>query len=151
MSSPFRNALSVLLMAVAVGAAAVAPAHSTHDHPGDFVGSWITWAGTSPGGAPPLCRRLEVTAAGADTRDGAWDAPGWDGFVSGAVTAGGGSPVLRGEWRDGQIAGAFALTLHGHDAFDGTFAGAGVQGTQRLHGVRTRGEAAPALPCRFAE
>ncbi|HEX6912731.1 MAG TPA: hypothetical protein VF142_20155 [Longimicrobium sp.] len=149
MTSPFRSVLSALLIALAVGAAAVAPAHITQDRPGDFVGSWITWAGTAEGGALPLCRRLQVTAGGAHTRDGAWDAPGWKGLVSGAVTAKDGSPVWRGEWRDGQIAGTFALTLRGRDAFEGTFAGAGLEGTQRWHGVRTRGEAAPALPCRF--
>lgn len=151
MSSPFRSVFSVLLIGVALAAAAMAPAHSTRDGSQDFVGTWITWAGTAEGGAPPMCRRLHVRPDGPATRGGAWDAPGWRGLVNGAVTAAAGQPVWRGEWRDGQIAGTFALTLRGRDALEGTFAGAGLPGTQRWNGVRDHGGPAPALPCRFAK
>lgn len=151
MSTSRRSLFSILLIGIALAAAAVAPAHSTRDGAEDFVGTWITWADTPEGGERPVCRRLHVRPDGPAARDGAWDAPGWSGLVNGAVTAAAGHPEWRGEWRDGQIAGTFALTLRGRDALEGTFAGAGVAGTQRWNGVRDLGEVAPAVPCRFVK
>jgi hypothetical protein len=148
MSTPFRSAFAVLLIGMALAAAAVAPAHSTDDGDHDFMGTWITWAG-GEGGGQPVCRRLYVTADGPATRDGAWDAPGWNGLVNGTLdTVEAGRPQWRGEWRDGQIAGTFALTLRADDAFEGTFAGAGLP-TERWRGRRDTGAEAPDVPCRF--
>jgi hypothetical protein len=145
MSTSFRSAFAVLLIGMALAAAALAPAHDRADGGHDFIGSWITWAGGADG-ETPVCRRLHVTADG----DGAWDAPGWNGLVNGKVErAGDGHPVWRGEWRDGQIAGTFALTLRGDDVVEGTFAGAGLSAQQPLRGRRDTGRGLADVPCRF--
>lgn len=148
MNTPIRSAFAVLIIGLALAAAAVAPAHSTDDGAHDFMGTWITWPGAQPG-VQPVCRRLYVTAEGPASRDGAWDAPGWNGLVNGILdTAAGGRPVWRGEWRDGQIAGTFALTLREGDAIEGTFAGAGLPEAQHWIGRRDTGQP-PRVPCVF--
>jgi len=149
MSTSFRSAFAVLMIGMALAAAAVAPAHRTGAGGDDFMGTWITWAGSETGD-PPVCRRLYVTADGPATRDGAWDAPGWNGLVNGALhTSRDGQPAWRGEWRDGQISGTFDLTLRADDAFEGTFAGAGLPRAQHWRGRRADGGASPDVPCRF--
>jgi hypothetical protein len=148
MSTSFRSVFAVLLIVVALAAAAVAPAHSTGDGGHDFVGTWITWP-VAVSGETPQCRRLYVTADGPEARDGVWDAPGWNGLVNGAVRqAASDRPVWRGEWRDGQISGSFALTLREDDRVEGTFAGAGTAAAQRWQGRRDTGDPAR-LPCRL--
>lgn len=145
----FRGTFAVVLIGTAFMAAAMRPAHSTGGGSEDFMGSWITWAGTADG-EPPVCRRLQVTSGEGDVRYGGWDAPGWNGLVKGALTAGReGRPVLRGEWRDGRIAGAFALELRGNDALEGTFAPPGAEAPQPWHGRRDTGEVRPDVPCTF--
>lgn len=145
-----RSAFAVVLIGTALVAAAITPAHSTGGGSDDFMGSWITWAGTTDG-EQPVCRRLYVTGGEGSARYGGWDAPGWNGLVDGALASGsGGRPVLRGEWRDGRIAGAFALELRARDAFEGTFAAPGAGAPQAWHGRRDTGEGRPDVPCRFA-
>lgn len=149
MRTSFRSVFAFLLIGVALAAAAMAPAHGTGAGQHDFVGTWITWDGAWEG-ETPVCRRLLVTAAGTADRDGAWDAPGWTGVVNGTVrTADDGRPLWRGEWRDGQIAGTFALTLREDDVFEGTFAGAGLPAPRPWRGRRHAGDAPPDVPCRF--
>jgi hypothetical protein len=145
----FRGAFAVVLIGTALFAAAMTPAHSTGAGSEDFMGSWITWTGPVDGGQP-VCRRLQVTAGDGAVRYGGWDAPGWNGLVNGALTPGReGRPVLRGEWRDGRIAGAFALELRARDAFEGTFATPGADAPQRWYGRRDTGQDRPDLPCVF--
>lgn len=149
MATSFRGAFAVVLIGTALVAAAIMPAHSTGGGSDDFMGSWITWAGSTDGGQP-VCRRLEVTAGEGGTRQGGWDAPGWSGLVDGALSVGDdGRPVFTGEWRDGRIAGAFTLQLHGHDALDGAFAAPGETAPQRWQGRRDTGQETRDLPCRF--
>jgi len=149
MVTSFRTAFAVIVIGTVLVAAAITPAQSAAGGSEDFVGNWITWTGT-PGGAQPVCRRLYVTAGGDAVRSGGWDAPGWNGLVSGALSHGAdGRPVLAGEWRDGRIAGVFALTLQGDDALDGTFAAPGAREPQRWQGRRDNGQARQDLPCTF--
>jgi hypothetical protein len=148
MGTSFRL-FAVLLIAVALGAAAMAPAHSTRGGSKDFTGSWITWTAAAEGGERPTCRRLRVDDAGPGVRAGAWDAPGWNGQVSGTVSEGEQGTRLQGEWRDGQIAGTIALALRDADTFEGTFAGAGLPAPQQWRGVRATGTEMPDVPCRM--
>jgi hypothetical protein len=151
MSTSLRGVFAVVLIGTAFVAAAITPAHSTGGGSHDFMGSWITWAGT-PGGERPVCRRLQVTAGEGTARSGGWDAPGWNGLVNGALSVGDdGRPVLTGEWRDGRIAGAFTLQLQGHDALDGAFAAPGETAPRHWQGRRDTGQQAKDLPCRFEE
>lgn len=149
MVKSYRSAFAAVLIGTALVAAAITPAHSTGGGSEDFMGGWITWTGAA-GGEQPVCRRLNVTAGDGAVRYGGWDAPGWNGLVNGAVSDDeDGRPVLRGEWRDGRIAGAFALRLRGQDAFDGTFATPGADTPQRWQGRRDTGQLRPDVPCRF--
>lgn len=148
MGTPFRL-FAVLLIGLALGAAAMAPAHSTGGGSEDFTGSWITWAAPAAGGDLPVCRRLLMGDAGPDAREGAWDAPGWNGQVSGTVSRGGTGTRLRGEWRDGQIAGTIDLALRDPDSFEGTFNGAGLAQPQQWRGVRAGGAGLANVPCRM--
>lgn len=148
MGTSFRL-FAVVLIAVALGAAAMSPAHSTRDGSEDFTGTWITWTAAAQGGQPPACRHLRVEDAGPGVRAGAWDAPGWNGQVSGTVSTGEQGTRLRGEWRDGQIAGTIALALRDADSFEGTFSGAGLAAPQQWRGVRATGEGRPDVPCRM--
>jgi hypothetical protein len=144
-----RGAFAVVLIGTALLAAAMTPAHSTGAGSQDFMGSWVTWTDAA-NGAQPVCRRLQVTAGDGAVRYGGWDAPGWNGLVKGALTAGReGRPVLRGEWRDGRIAGAFALELRARDAFEGTFAAPGADAPEPWHGRRDTGANPANLPCAF--
>jgi hypothetical protein len=149
MVSSFRTSFAVIVIGTVLVAAAITPAQSAGVRSEDFMGQWITW--TSPAqGEPPVCRRLYVTGSDGAARSGGWDAPGWNGLVNAALSQGAdGRPVLAGEWRDGRIAGAFALTLQGNDALDGTFAAPGVPAPQRWQGRRDNGQARQDLPCRF--
>ena len=149
MATSFRGVFAVVLIGTAFVAAAITPAHSTGGGSDDFMGSWITWAGT-PDGGQPVCRRLQVTAGEGTARYGGWDAPGWNGLVNGALSVGDdGRPVFTGEWRDGRIAGAFTLQLQGQDVLDGAFAAPGETTPQRWQGRRDTGQQARELPCRF--
>jgi hypothetical protein len=151
MATSFRGAFAVVLIGTALVAAAITPAHSTGGGSDDFMGSWITWAG-SANGEQPVCRRLQVTAGEGATRHGGWNAPGWNGLVDGALSVGDdGRPVFTGEWRDGRIAGAFTLQLQAQDALEGAFAAPGETTPQRWHGRRDTGQGAQDLPCRFEE
>lgn len=150
MGTSFRL-FAVLLIGLALGAAAVAPAHSTGGDSEVFTGRWITWSGGARGDEPPPCRRLLVSDAGRGARAGAWDAPGWSGQVSGTVSTSAGGTRLRGEWRDGQIAGTIELALRDANTLEGTFAGAGLPEAQRWTGVRVDGERAPDVPCRLGD
>ena len=144
----FRGAFAVVLIGTAFVAAAMTPAQGRGGGTEDFTGSWITWTGAADG--RPVCRRLKVTAGEGAARAGGWDAPGWNGLVSGALSSDSdGRSVLRGEWRDGRIAGAFALKLQAHDAFDGTFAAPGAGAPQRWQGRRDNGQQRQDVPCRF--
>lgn len=148
MGTSFRTSFAVIVIGTVLVAAAITPAQSAGAHSEDFMGRWITWTAT-PGGETPVCRRLEVTAGDGAARSGGWNAPGWNGLVSGALSRGtDGRAVLAGEWRDGRIAGAFALTLNG-DALDGTFAAPGAAAPQRWQGRRDDGQPRQDLPCRF--
>jgi hypothetical protein len=150
MGTPLRSALALVLIGVALAAAAMSPARGTAASTAeDFMGSWITWAGSADG-EQPVCRRLHVSAEGAGTRDGTWDAPGWNVLVNGIVRdAGDGHPEWQGEWRDGQIAGRFALTLRADDDFEGTVATPGSAAVEHWQGRRDTGRPASELPCRF--
>ncbi|HEX6042298.1 hypothetical protein [Longimicrobium sp.] len=149
MGTSFRL-FAVLLIGLALGAAAVSPRHTTGGGSADFTGSWITWAAPAAAGERPVCRRLLVGDAGPDVREGAWDAPGWNGQVSGTVSRGDRGTLLRGEWRDGQIAGTIELALRDPDTFEGTFNGAGLPAPQRWKGVRASGSTGlPHVPCRM--
>lgn len=147
MGMSFRLA-AVLLIGLALGAAAMAPAHPTGGGSEDFTGSWITWTAMA-NGERPVCRNLRVDDTGPGVRAGAWDGPGWNGQVSGTVRTTEGGTRLRGEWRDGQIAGTIELALRDADSFEGTFAGAGLPTPQRWRGVRATGAHAPNVPCRL--
>lgn len=149
MSTRFGSAVAMLVICMALGAAAVAPAHSTRGAAEDFVGSWITWQ-TAPDGGAGECRRLAVSAAGADARDGTWDAPGWSGMVNGTVREQQGRAVWAGEWRDGQLAGKFSFALVAGDRFQGTFAGPGTHQAVPWAGVRVTAAGTPDVPCRSA-
>jgi hypothetical protein len=149
MRTSFRGPFAVLLIGVALAAAAMAPAHTARAGSQDFVGDWITWSGAEDGGTP-VCRRLRVTAASAATRGGTWDAPGWNGLVKATLSpVKNGARELRGEWRDGQIAGSFALTLREGGALEGTFAGAGLPRSQHWQGRRDTGRGPRDVPCVF--
>lgn len=149
MVTSFRTAFAVIVIGTVLVAAAITPAQSAGMRSEDFMGRWITW--TAPvNGETPVCRRLDVTASDGTVRSGGWDAPGWNGLVSGALSRGAdGRPVMAGEWRDGRIAGVFALSLQGDDALDGTFAAPGADAPQRLQGRRDNGQGQQDLPCRF--
>lgn len=153
MSTPFRSAFAVLMIGIALAAAAVAPAHSTQGGADDFVGTWITWE-SAPQGGRAECRRLYVSAEGADgaaTRGGTWDAPGWKGLVSGFVVRAAEGPAWSGEWRDGQIAGTFHFVLRGADSLEGTFAAPGAgSAPQRWTGRRETRDGTPRVPCTFS-
>ena len=150
MDSTYRGTFAVVLIGTALVAAAITPAHSARGGSADFMGSWVTWT-VSADGSTPVCRRLYVTGSDGTARSGGWDAPGWNGLVSGSVAQGtGGGTVLNGEWRDGRIAGAFALTLHGRNALDGTFSAPGGDAPQRWEGRRDTGNPDQGVPCRFA-
>lgn len=146
MSTRSGSVFAVLVITLALAAAAVAPAHSSFGRPDDFVGTWITWEWTADGGAGE-CRRLYVTSESAGTRDGTWDAPGWNGLVTGGVTRASGRTAWAGDWRDGVLAGTFSLTLRGADAFEGTFAGPG-EAPRPWSGRRETGGGPPDVPCR---
>jgi hypothetical protein len=147
MSTRFRSVFAVFVIGMALAAAAVAPARSSSGSAGDFVGTWITWRRGAEGDGRP-CRRLYVTSESVAARDGTWDAPGWNGLVTGDVALDAGHTVWRGEWRDGRLAGTFALTLRGGDAFEGTFAGPG-EAPRPWSGRRDTGGAPPDVPCRL--
>jgi hypothetical protein len=149
MSTRLRSAFAVMIIGLALAAAAVAPAHSRPGAATDFVGTWITWQ-KAPDGRPGECRRLYVTAEDATFRDGTWDAPGWNGLVSGTVTEQRGRHVWTGEWRDGRLAGRFAFTLVDGDALQGTFAGPGMPDARAWAGARVSDAGAPDVPCRAA-
>lgn len=149
MVTSFRTGFAVMVIGTVLVAAAITPAQSAAGRSEDFMGNWITWTGSGDG-ETPVCRRLYVEASGDAVRSGGWDAPGWNGLVSGALSRGAdGRPVLAGEWRDGRIAGAFALTLRDNDALDGTFAAPGAPEPQRWQGRRDDGRARQDLPCTF--
>lgn len=149
MDSTYRSTFAVVLIGTALVAAAITPAHSAGGGSADFMGSWITWTPSEDGGIP-ICRRLYVTDADGTARSGGWDAPGWNGLVSGSVAPGAsGRTELHGEWRDGRIAGAFALTLHGENALHGTFSAPGGDAPQRWEGRRDTGRPEQGVPCRF--
>lgn len=142
----FRGPFAVTLIGAALLAAAIKPAHSTDSRTDDFMGRWITWSDAAAG-ERPVCRRLAVSGGDGPARLGRWNAPGWDGLVTGAVAAGqGGGAVWRGEWRDGRIAGAFTLALRERDSFSGTFAPPG-GAPQAWHGRRDTGAGLAGLPC----
>jgi hypothetical protein len=149
MVTSFRTAFAVIVIGTVLVAAAITPVQSAAGTSEDFMGNWITWTGTGDG-KTPVCRRLSVTAGDGTVRTGGWDAPGWNGLVNGALSRGtDGRPVLEGEWRDGRIVGAFALTLREGDALDGTFAAPGAPEPQRWQGRRDDGQPRQDLPCRF--
>lgn len=142
----FRGTFAVGLIGAALLAAAITPAHSTDSRTEDFMGSWITWTEAAEG-ERPVCRHLSVSGGDGEARLGRWNAPGWDGLVTGAVAQDdGGRAVWRGEWRDGRIAGAFTLALRERDAFSGTFAPPG-GAPQPWHGRRDTGARLATLPC----
>lgn len=141
-----RGSFAVVVMGAVLLAAAIKPAHSTDARTDDFMGRWITWS-DGGNGARAVCRHLSVSSGEGETRQGRWNAPGWDGLVAGTVAPGnGGRAVWRGEWRDGRIAGAFTLAMRGRDAFSGTFAPPG-GAPQPWHGRRDTGAGLAGLPC----
>ena len=144
MSPRFGSGFAVLVIGMALAAAAVAPARGSYGRSGDFIGTWITWAQGEHG----ECRRLNVTAESDGIRDGTWDAPGWNGLVMGALARDPSGTVWKGEWRDGVLAGSFALTLRGGDTFEGIFAAPG-EAPRRWSGRRDTGGGLADVPCRL--